>query len=136
MNKGIIKNFNSKVTDNDTLYIIGDFAVLRKNNIYKIQPILEKLNGRKILILGNHDEGKPFTYIKMGFHSVHTSLEYEDMILKHDPFFCVDQNKKYLVGHTHKPLYNRNIFNVGVDVNNYYPVSYDTIEKYFKEFYV
>lgn len=51
MDKTIINNWNSRVTDHDDIYILGDFS-------YKCEdPIsyLEQLKGRKHLIIGNHD---------------------------------------------------------------------------------
>lgn len=48
----LVANFNKVVSPEDTLIIHGDFAMgIIKNNV----PIAERLNGRKILIPGNHD---------------------------------------------------------------------------------
>lgn len=51
MNKVIINNWNSAVTNSDEIYILGD--VFWKNDL--AEEILPKLKGRKHLILGNHD---------------------------------------------------------------------------------
>lgn len=51
MNEAIIKNWNSRVKGNDTVYILGDM-------FYRFEgytKILDRLKGEKHLILGNHD---------------------------------------------------------------------------------
>ena len=51
MDKAIIDNWNRKVTDDDDVYILGDFSYKSEDPI----EYLKKLNGRKHLIVGNHD---------------------------------------------------------------------------------
>ena len=51
MDKTIIKNWNNRVTDEDEVYIVGDVGF--KGN--PPQDYLKQLNGKKILIIGNHD---------------------------------------------------------------------------------
>lgn len=48
----IIKQWNSTVSKKDTTYILGDIS-MEKSTVY---PLLGKLNGRKYVILGNHDK--------------------------------------------------------------------------------
>ena len=131
MNNELIKLHNSIVSPKDTVYHLGDFAMLRKDQIQKIGPILNKLNGTHHLILGNHDEGKPFTYVNMGFASVHTALYVEEFLCIHDPAMAaaVDEKQKVLCGHIHQltSWINNYILNVGVDVWGYTPVGIDSI---------
>ena len=134
MHKTLIDAHNSAVSENDDVYHLGDFAMLKKDEISKIGPILQKLNGIHHLILGNHDEGKPFTYIRMGFASVHTSLNVNEFFLVHDPAVAVifnGMNQKILCGHVHQltKWVNDDILNVGVDVWNYKPLSIEFIRK-------
>ena len=51
MDNTLINNWNNVVTNNDIVYIVGDFAGDNADADY----YLDKLNGKKILILGNHD---------------------------------------------------------------------------------
>lgn len=53
MNRTLIDNWNSVVGQDDTVYHLGDFAFDKPENIKRI---LSHLNGRKHLILGNHDK--------------------------------------------------------------------------------
>lgn len=48
----IIERWNTKVKPEDQVYILGDFCVFSKK---KPGYYLEQLNGRKYLIVGNHD---------------------------------------------------------------------------------
>ena len=52
MNEIIVRNHNNIVTPDDIVYFLGDFAFGGKSNIAKFAT---RLNGRKRLILGNHD---------------------------------------------------------------------------------
>lgn len=52
----LIDNWNSVVASGDLVYVLGDFSI--ETSIDKIREPLRKLNGQKILILGNHDRKK------------------------------------------------------------------------------
>lgn len=54
MNEGLINNHNKVVSPNDTCYFLGDFSFAR--TVEETQQILERLNGNKHFISGNHDE--------------------------------------------------------------------------------
>jgi len=53
MNEALIALWNDTVKKDDTVYNLGDFSMVA--NIKKIVPIAKRLNGKHILILGNHD---------------------------------------------------------------------------------
>jgi len=132
----IIKNWNSVVTEKDTVYILGDLWLTNSSASNKLQKILNTLKGTKHLILGNHDEMKPFTYLKFGLTSVHTSLVYRgDHFLCHDPAWSnlVPDDWFVIHGHIHNLYkFHKNCINVGVDQWNFTPVSYDQL---FKEYW-
>jgi calcineurin-like phosphoesterase family protein len=54
MHIGLINNWNSVVSANDEVFILGDFSF---RGVTRTNLILSQLNGRKILIQGNHDSG-------------------------------------------------------------------------------
>jgi calcineurin-like phosphoesterase family protein len=133
MEKEIIKKHNEVVKEDDEVFFLGDLAWTSNSRTERLESVINKMNGRKHLVLGNHDALKPFKYVDIGFTSVHTSLEVDGYILNHDP--CVATgfpNKSYIVGHVHT-LYRKcnNTVNVGVDVWNFYPVDIDTIGYWF-----
>ncbi len=51
MDKILIHNWNTIIAPNDTVYIVGDLAFRRRD----VKRYLRILNGKKILIRGNHD---------------------------------------------------------------------------------
>lgn len=140
MNKHIIKCWNTKINNKDTVYILGDFAFAKTE---KIEELLEQLNGNKILIKGNHDiflRNKKFNqklFIKIVDYLEIKDGQY-DLVLSHYPFAI--WNKKHygaihLYGHVHSaskeesspifPVLNslENAYNVGVDIIGYSPLS-------------
>lgn len=125
----LIKNFNDLVNDNDTCYHLGDVSLNRGKNIDKIENKIRRLNGKNILIYGNHEYLQPMDYIDIGFESAHTSLYLEDLDLHliHDPAVAnLLPNKVWLCGHVHNLFKDvKNVINVGVDVWDYKPVSYE-----------
>ena len=138
MVNAIIHRNNELVKAEDTVYHIGDFTFTNPADLSFISSILNALNGTHILILGNHDNADPHKLVDAGFRSVHTSLElkidHQDVLLVHDP--CVwtvvppDSGIIFLHGHVHKlfqSIPDQKVVNVGVDVWNYYPISFETI---------
>jgi len=137
MNRVLTQNWNETVGKDDTIYIIGDFVW--GNSIENLKAIVEKLNGVKHLILGNHDNMKVWSYIDAGITSVHTSLELGDnIVLAHDPCVrCMVPEDKILIhGHVHtlyRDLKNQKCINVSVENWDYRPISMDTILNIWKE---
>lgn len=134
MDKKLIENWNSVVTDEDEVYVLGDFSWTEP------APILRKLKGKKHLILGNHDGPKVHRKcFEMGLWesiSIYKELKHGNKryILFHYPIF--DWNGRFrksihLFGHTHKemPELPKNSYHVGVDSNFYYPISIEEINK-------
>lgn len=52
MNEMLVKYWNESVDPNDSVYIVGDFAM---GQIAETLLIAERLNGTKVLMAGNHD---------------------------------------------------------------------------------
>jgi calcineurin-like phosphoesterase family protein len=137
MNAHIVSKWNSVVTDSDTVYVIGD--VFLGSHWAELKGYLNRMNGNKILVLGNHDLMNPFQYVECGFQSVHTYLEVElcngeTVNLIHDPSAaCVDikiNPNRWLTGHVHnlyKSVDNDRVINMSVEVWNYTPVSENII---------
>ena len=140
MDATIIHRWNEKVRSKDKVFINGDFSLRKHGYSEWYEGLLKKLNGRKILILGNHDYLKPFDYVDMGFESVHTSFLMEDkkIFIAHDPALavCMPPGWKMICGHIHnsfKMLTDPNlILNVGVDVWDFYPVSQEEVDACFE----
>lgn len=105
----MISAWNKKVAKKDLVYIIGDFSFYDKE---KTKQILARLNGRKILILGNHDKFRKYglqDWIDMGFEDVKD----EDIIklsngvrylLKHYPYADNTWVKWFKLHVLHRPF--------------------------------
>jgi len=130
MDNQLIKNWNAEIGESDVVYVLGDVTLKNKGHKEWLREVLRRLNGHKHLILGNHDVMPAFTYVDIGFESVHTSYHVEipkigTVNLVHDPALAVtDRDALFLCGHVHT-LYTKvgNVINVGVDVWKYAPVS-------------
>lgn len=59
MHEALIKNFNYLVPDHGITYFLGDMG-LCNNGLLK--SVIDRLNGKKILIEGNHDRGMDSMY--------------------------------------------------------------------------
>ncbi len=133
----MIYHHNNVVDPSDTVYHLGDLCHFGEDKFHYYKNLLKRLNGRKHLILGNHDKCDPFFYVDMGFTSVHTSLKIDlggqELVLSHDPcIHCFLKQEILVSGHTHtlyRCLTSSRAFNVGVDLNYYTPVSIHTILK-------
>ena len=135
MDEEIIKNWNSVVTENDEVYILGDFGA--DNNE---QDILEKLNGTKYLVKGNHDAKANEYYRAVGFKEVYDMpvLFEKFWILSHEPLY-VNSNMPYanLFGHVHNnPIikdYSSQHFCVSAERVGYTPILFEDIAKAVKK---
>ena len=145
MRNTLIENYNKVVPTDGVCFFIGDMAMIGTSQWEKMRGLLNKLNGTKHLILGNHDEIKPFRYVDCGFQSIHTSLQLTiqisgiemKFVLCHDPcvWDLVPDDHILICGHIHnlfKILPDKNTINVGVDVWDYTPVSLIEAWKYMK----
>ncbi len=68
----LIDRWNKTVKKKDTVLILGDYAW--KN----IKGFTERLNGKKVLIRGNHDRRGDHAYISAGFDMVFNGIHYTD----------------------------------------------------------
>ena len=99
MNNDIIKRWNSVVTGNDTVWVLGDVGLGKKEDIKKL---LLQLKGHKKLIMGNHDRWSPRTYYECGFEFVsqYPVLLKGHFLLSHAPI--MDCGPFYnIYGHVH-----------------------------------
>lgn len=135
MTDALISRYNNLIKKEDICYHLGDFSLRNSDNWYWYKRCLDKMNGIKILILGNHDKLNPFLYIDCGFQSVHTSLDIGSYILVHDPAITiVNKERKWLCGHIHTIFKKKNnVTNVGIDVWDYNPVSIEMLDKFNKD---
>jgi calcineurin-like phosphoesterase family protein len=133
MNKTLIENWNSRVSEKDLVYHLGDFGF----KFQYLQGIIDSLNGKKILIPGSHDHrlekyvtGITFVsplFILKGVSSV------PDIILCHYAMRTWPRSHWgtwHLFGHSHGKLQGfGKSFDVGVDANQFMPISLYDVSK-------
>lgn len=138
MDNTLIDNWNSVVSDDDNVYILGDLCFK-----FRLPPVecLKKLKGHKHLILGNHDriieneyeQKGSYPYLETVTHYLELSDNGRKVVLFHYPM--AEWNGFYhdsilLYGHIHnntkteafKIMQNiPNAYNVGADIIGYTP---------------
>lgn len=141
MDAALIGNWNQVVGRNDEVYVLGDFCF---KGASKAVQYLENLNGKIHLLRGNHDHfysqqsfelwkwnsDKGEEVLLEGWYT-HMSDGEHEVVLCHFPILHWDGNRDrnsiHLYGHVHsrpeEQHPNPMAFNVGVDVNNYRPVT-------------
>lgn len=142
MNQTIVDNWNMTISNNDTVYILGDFFM---GDTHKIEPILNSLNYKEaILIRGNHDTDKRIAvYESLGIEVVDfKQIEYKGILfcMSHYPMWNEEMSKSitkngkramiWCYGHVHSaaPIgYHDGSFHVGVDTNGLRPVNIEDI---------
>jgi len=77
----LIKQYNSVVNKKDLVYILGDITMETSEHYY----LLDRLNGRKKVILGNHDMGKHIPELLNYVETVAGMLHYKGFWITHAP---------------------------------------------------
>lgn len=98
MNEYFIKQHNSVVGDKDTCWFLGDVVINRR-----YLSLISRFNGRKRLILGNHDIFKNKDYYNAGFEDLHAFRKFDGFVCTHIPVH-VDSLARWgtnVHGHTH-----------------------------------
>lgn len=156
MNEVLIDNWNKVVKEDDIVFHLGDFCF---GGPQLWNKFLERLNGKKYLILGNHD----MQYVSRDSFQKYTIRFFEDvapqmniliddwhLYLNHYPYLAFgaawNPNRKVgqVFGHVHyykgskgldtarmKHLFPTQI-DVGVDNHNYTPVSWKRVKEEFE----
>ena len=145
MNETLIANWNSVVGPDDIVFHLGDFCL---GGSAEWTNILNRLNGKIYLIVGNHD----IKNLRQGYYShfehiamqMHIEVGKQKIYLNHCPFLCYGgayRDTWQLFGHVHASKQNTGIdaprlhmllptqYDVGVDNNNFTPVSFEQVKR-------
>jgi len=129
MDEQIIARWNNTVSKNDMIFHLGDLSFYNKE---KTAEIVGRLNGRKSLILGNHDTKSVKFYQEIGFEFVSKYPIILDnfYMLSHAPMYLSSITPYFNIhGHLHSKTIIGNYKNVGVECINYTPINFDEILK-------
>ena len=141
MNRALIDNWNSVVKPEDTVYVLGDFIMGQADTV---SSLVKQLNGIIVLIRGNHDsDWKIEQYKRLGIeiHLIfYLTYKGKYFILCHFPiqnpqyWQLITKNNQeavFLYGHIHDNAptgyQGDQMYHVGVDTNNYTPISIEQI---------
>lgn len=144
MNKTLISNWNKVVGKDDFVFHLGDFSV---GGAAEWTSLLDSLNGRIFLVLGNHDMNNVDQGFMRRFEDVSMqmliSIGKQRVYLNHYPFLCYGgayRGTWQLFGHLHTSSCMSGLdspraqmlfpgqYDVGVDNNNYTPISFAEVE--------
>ena len=150
MDEALIDNWNSVVEKDDIVFHLGDFAFAPN---WRWKELLSRLNGQIHLIIGNHDETRwPGDKVMELFAGVYNQLKLKidnkyHVYLNHYPFLTYggvwrepENAVIQLFGHVHSSPTSSGKddsrlsilfpyqYDVGVDNNNYTPLSWDKIK--------
>lgn len=150
MDRALIDNWNSVIRSNDDhIYFIGDLSFTSPG---RTLAILNQLNGTKYWIFGNHDKklrnkaellshfvwAKDLATIKVPDEDANGGKGdgFQRIVMCHYPMLTWEKSHYLswsLHGHSHNSLpYDRHSLrmDVGVDGNDYKPVSYQQVKEY------
>ena len=131
MDRELVKRWNKTVKKGDLVIHLGDFALTGRARIYEL---LEKLNGKKWLIMGNHDWSHSTSWWRRaGFEEAFKQpIIYEEFfILSHRPVY-LNESMPFanLHGHIHsKKMDYKGYVNMSVENWDYKPVNFEEIKK-------
>jgi calcineurin-like phosphoesterase family protein len=131
MDEAMVDRWNAVVKPHDKVYHLGDVAIAKKSLV-----IMSRLNGKKVLIRGNHDIFKLKDYSAY-FYDIRGSHKLVNFVLSHIPLhpdaitngWCVGN----VHGHTHGNLVmlgdqpDMRYFSVCVERINYTPLALEDL---------
>lgn len=120
MNEDLVKFWNDTVRPNDKVYHLGDVVINKK-----YLGIVERLNGTKILIKGNHDMAPIETYTRY-FKDVRACHSIRGLIFTHIPIHEDSINRFGCNVHGH--LHSNRVMKDGVIDPRYFNVSVEQID--------
>lgn len=129
----IKENWKKMVKETDVVIHLGDFAFGGSNIL---QEIVKDLPGRKILVLGNHDNKPPRWYMERGFDFACYEFTWRNFVFTHKPKEHMG-DKINIHGHLHTfnghhkeeyPWYSDKHRLISMKENNYCPININSIK--------
>lgn len=124
MNEYMVMQHNRVVGVGDKVYFLGDLAMNKRN-----LPILDRMNGEKVLVRGNHDTENAGVYLKY-FKDVRGTHTIDGMILSHIPIHTesLSRWRANIHGHLHANVVTK----VGTKIPDarYYSVCMEQLDDY------
>lgn len=138
-NETIIDNHN-RIVGNDDKIIFGGDLILNTNDaniIEYLETTIGRMNGKKYLIIGNHDSKHKIKFYDKYFVGMMGYYENHGFIYSHIPIHSsqLDERFRYNIhGHVHsKTLPDDRYMNVSMEAINYTPKSFEEIGEIMKK---
>lgn len=135
MDEELVKNWNEVVGVNDKVYHLGDVVINRR-----ALKTLSRLNGRKVLIKGNHDIFRIEDYLPY-FYDIRAYHVLDNFLLSHVPVHTCNLYRWSCNVHGH--LHHRRVldqdkidsryYNVSVECIDYTPIEFSDLKNKIKE---
>ena len=129
MNEWLITQWNSVVGNRDLVWVLGDVS-------FKLEdlPLLDRMNGRKKLTLGNHDTF-PLSEYEKYFEWVGAYKKYKGFWLSHMPLHSYDMDHCRVRGNIHGHLHQNFLddyryYNVCIEHCDGVPINFQSILEY------
>lgn len=128
-------NYREVVKDEDTVFFLGDLTMRGPKQIDGIRKLVMEMPGHKHFVTGNHDRLRMRSYLRMGFESVHSSLDVTrggvQYHLVHNPKDSLPGSQYVICGHVHNrwrcQLEPVQAVNIGVDLWGFAPVKFSEV---------
>jgi calcineurin-like phosphoesterase family protein len=131
----MVERWNEVVKPKDRIYHLGDVAIPRRG-----LKVLERLNGRKVLVRGNHDIYKLSDYAQY-FDDIRGCFYHHEFMMSHIPLHPELFQQRFrgnIHGHLHSNYVrnedgslDRRYLNTCVDANDFRPLHWDEAMVYF-----
>ena len=131
MTEELIKRHNEKVSNKDVVVHVGDFSFASKKIT---QEIIDSLNGKHVFLRGDHDSA---------IKRIHKDIQYLEIRKYRDRVIIAchwamrvwpmsHYGSWQVHGHSHGKLSPIGLqYDVGVDNNNFYPISFEELKELF-----
>ena len=132
MNTVMVERWNEAVREDQTVFHLGDFSFKGPSNT--VPKLLNRLNGKIILIQGNHDHKSTLKHFDAVHDMAEVLVQDQRIIMCHYGMRVWNHSFRgswHLYGHSHGTLparADRKEMDVGVDCHNFYPLSFFEIE--------
>lgn len=142
MDTTLIRNWNERVSDEDTVFFLGDFCLIKSSeapNSKGYDYYRSQLKGNIIFFKGNHDGNNKCKTIIESMTITHGGKK---IYLTHNPKFALQEFRWNFCGHTHgnegvfkKFGHKSLIIDLSVDCWEFKPVNINDICKGYSEWY-
>lgn len=127
MNEIMIARHNQTVRPHDKVYFLGDVCF---GNEAGFHSIMKRLNGKKRLILGNHDHFEMAVYRQYFQRIMVVWRPIREVIFSHYPLLLGADDPKIKAnvhGHIHRGEIGGKHLNVSVEMIDYTPIHFDEV---------